>query len=105
MEEEAEREQTRAHCDACGTEDMRPAEVQAVVRGAVVSKVVHFGNGCSSADTAYDERHHSNGSMLASPVETVGNHQSKEDDDDRNDGGQRSEGWAVVELDFLFTIA
>lgn len=87
VEEEAEREKTRTHCNACGTEDMRPAEVQTVVRSAVIPKVMHLGDGCSSADTAYDERHHSNGGMFAPPVEAVGNHQSEEDDDDRNDSG------------------
>lgn len=87
VEEEAEGKQTCAHCDACSTEYMRPAEVQAVVRGAVVSKVMHFSDGCTSTDTAHDERHHPDGGMLASLVEAVRNHQSEEDNNDRDDSG------------------
>ena len=104
VEEEAEREQTRAHRDARGTPDMRPVEMQAVVRGTVVSKIVHFGDSCSSTDTAQDERYDSDSSMPAPLVEAVGDHQSKENDHNRNDSGQRSVGRTVVQLDLVLAI-
>lgn len=86
VEEETERKQTGAHCDACGAEDMRPAKVKAVVRGTVVPEIVHLGDGCSSTNTAHDERNHSNGCMPAASVKAVGDHQPKKDDNDRHDG-------------------
>lgn len=84
---------------------MRPAELQAVVRSTVVSKVVHLSNGCTSTESANDKGDDPDGGMLASPVEAVGNHKSQKDDHYWDNCGDRSEGGTVVELNLVLAIA
>lgn len=79
--------------------------MKTVMCGTVVSKVVHLGDGCTSTDTANNQRADANRSMLAASVKPIRDHKAKEDDHDRDDGRECGESRTVVELDLIFTVS